>query len=669
MILEMAFLGGAIYMGGKLYDRRGPKPLITQVLGGQKRGLTVRRGLPAANGNLRTHLTAGLLLDECKEAWNEAKVGMLAVRQGTAMRTVSVIDFTQYAIKAWSPYWRSVVIIVPSLLAFKLYQTAFAASLQTIVNGMIGATSTTAVVWVLGGLAIGFPIVAITFLVGQRLVSLVASDILNDIRRDMFDHLQVLSMRFYKDNTTGNIISRFSSDIDQIEKGLTRKAMDGLIAVLAIAVLAIGVNISLLFVMNWQLGLITLIALPTTVLLLRDLVPWAKGSIYRLQKDKAKVVNLVQENFTMQPVIKGYNYQKPMEKIFQRQLDELRVTNVESQFSNAMVESTSVLSLLFNQLLITGIGGTMALAGLLTPGALVAYLGVLAVLHKELYDVAKRIFPNIVAAAGTVQRIEELLKEAPQVTDQPDAIELSPVHGQITFNGVEFSYNGAHNHLNGLSLAIPAGHYIAVVGSSGAGKSTFLNLLLRFYDVNAGQVTIDGYDVREVTQASLRNQMGIVFQEALLLNASIGDNIRMAKPDASDEEVIAAAQAAEIHDFIAALPDGYDTLVGERGGRLSGGQQQRVSIARAIVRNPAILLLDEATSALDLETEATIVETIERLTEGRTVIFVTHRLRSIVRADCIYLLQEGQVAEFGTHEDLLAQHGIYHRLWQTQDSE
>ena len=664
MILEMAFLGGAIYMGGKLYDRRGPKPLITQVLGGQKRGLTVRRGLPAANGNLRTHLTAGLLLDECKEAWNEAKVGMLAVRQGTAMRTVSVIDFTQYAIKAWSPYWRSVVIIVPSLLAFKLYQTAFAASLQTIVNGMIGATSTTAVVWVLGGLAIGFPIVAITFLVGQRLVSLVASDILNDIRRDMFDHLQVLSMRFYKDNTTGNIISRFSSDIDQIEKGLTRKAMDGLIAVLAI-----GVNISLLFVMNWQLGLITLIALPTTVLLLRDLVPWAKGSIYRLQKDKAKVVNLVQENFTMQPVIKGYNYQKPMEKIFQRQLDELRVTNVESQFSNAMVESTSVLSLLFNQLLITGIGGTMALAGLLTPGALVAYLGVLAVLNKELYDVAKRIFPNIVAAAGTVQRIEELLKEAPQVTDQPDAIELSPVHGQITFNGVEFSYNGAHNHLNGLSLAIPAGHYIAVVGSSGAGKSTFLNLLLRFYDVNAGQVTIDGYDVREVTQASLRNQMGIVFQEALLLNASIGDNIRMAKPDASDEEVIAAAQAAEIHDFIAALPDGYDTLVGERGGRLSGGQQQRVSIARAIVRNPAILLLDEATSALDLETEATIVETIERLTEGRTVIFVTHRLRSIVRADCIYLLQEGQVAEFGTHEDLLAQHGIYHRLWQTQDSE
>lgn len=664
MILEMAFLGGALYMGGKLYDKRNPKPLITQVLEGQRRGLSVRRGQAATNGTIRTHLTAGLLLDECKDAWNEAKTGMLAVRQGTAMRTVSILAFAQYAIKAWSPYWRSVVIVVPSLLAFKLYQTAFAASLQTIVNGMIGATSATSVLWVLGGLAIGFPIVAITFLVGQRLVSLVATDILNDIRRDMFDHLQALSMRFYKDNTTGNIVSRFSSDIDQIEKGLTRKAMDGLIASLAI-----GANILLLFVMNWQLGVITLIALPTTILLLRDLVPWAKGSIYRLQKDKAKVVNLVQENFTMQSVIKGYGYQKPMEKIFQRNLDELRKTSVESLFSNAMVESTSVLSLLFNQLLITGIGGMMALAGLLTPGALVAYLGVLAVLHKELYDVAKRIFPNIVAAAGTVQRIEELLSEAPQVTDHPNAIELPPVHGEIVFGSVKFSYNGTHNHLNGLSLSVPVGHYIAVVGSSGAGKSTFLNLLLRFYDVNEGQVLIDGHDVRDVTQASLRSQMGIVFQEALLLNATIGDNIRMAKPDASDAEVEAAARAAEIHDHIMTLPDGYDTVVGERGGRLSGGQQQRVSIARAIVRNPSILLLDEATSALDLETEATVVDTIERLTEGRTVIFVTHRLRSIVRADCIYLLQEGQVAEFGTHEELLARRGIYHRLWQTQDSE
>lgn len=664
MILEMTLLGGALYVGGKLYDKRGSTPLITQVLESRGRRPSPRRGLPLSGRYAENYLTPSQLIAECKEAWQEAKTGMLAVRDVTALRAVSVIDFTHYAIKAWTPYWRNVVVIVPSLLAFKLYQIGFAASLQTIVNGMIGAASGTTVLWVLGGLAIGFPLVAVTYLLGQRLVSLVSSDILNDIRRDMFDHLQLLSIRFYKDNTTGNVISRFSSDIDQIEKGLTRKAMDGLIAVIAI-----GVNISLLFVLNWQLGLITVIALPATILMLRDLVPWAKDSIYRLQKEKAKVVNLVQENFTMQSAIKGYGYQQPMEEIFQSHLAALRVTSVESLFSNALVESTSILSLLFSQLLITGAGGLMALAGLITPGALVAYLSLLAVLHKELYDVAKRIFPNIVAAAGTVQRIEELLREAPQVNDLPAARTLPLVRGEIRFDGVEFSYNGQHNQLDHLNLTIPAGHYIAVVGSSGAGKSTFLNLLLRFYDVNAGEITIDGYDVRQVTQNSLRGQMGIVFQEPFLLNRTIRENIRMSKPEASDEEVVNAARAAEIHDFIVTLPDGYDTLVGERGGRLSGGQQQRVSIARAILRNPAILLLDEATSALDLETEATIVETIERLTEGRTVIFVTHRLRSIVRADCIYLLQEGQVAEFGTHEDLLARRGIYFRLWQTQDRE
>lgn len=352
LILEMTLLGGALYVGGKLYEKRGSKPSILQVLEGERRSPSRRRGLPLSGSYTENHLLPGHLIDEVKTAWHEAKVGMLAVRDVTSMRAVSIIEFTHYAIRAWTPYWRSVVIIVPSLLAFKLYQTAFAASLQTIVNGMIGVTSGTTVVWVLGGLAIGFPIVAVTYLLGQRLVSLVASDILNDIRRDMFDHLQLLSIRFYKDNTTGNVISRFSSDINQIEKGLTRKAMDGLIAVIAI-----GVNVSLLFVLNWQLGLITAIALPTTVLMLRDLVPWAKNSIYRLQKEKAKVVNLVQENFTMQSVIKGYGYQQPMEKIFQSHLADLRVTNVESLFSNALVESTSILSLLFSQLLITGAGG------------------------------------------------------------------------------------------------------------------------------------------------------------------------------------------------------------------------------------------------------------------------------------------------------------------------
>jgi len=418
---------------------------------------------------------------------------------------------------------------------------------------------------------------------------------------------------------------------------------------------------------DWRLSLLTVTVLPLTNLLLKDVVPWAKGSMYRQQKEKANVVNLVQENFTTQAAVKGYGYQQSMITLFDKQLDDLHTNNVEALFSNSLVESTSLISLLFTQLLVTCGGSILALQGFVTPGALVAYLSLLTVLHRELYDVAKRVFPNIVAAAGTIQRVEDLLREMPQVQDAPGAITMPILQEEIRLDDVNFSYNGIENQLNGLSLMIPAGQYVAIVGSSGAGKSTLLSLLLRFYDVGDGSITIDGNDVRELTQDSLRAQMGIVIQDPLLLNGSIRNNIRMSKPDASDAEIEVAARAAEIHDFIQTLPDGYDTLVGERGGRLSGGQQQRISIARAVLRDPAILMLDEATSALDAETEAAITATIERLARRRSVIFVTHRLRSITNADCIYVLDQGQLAEQGTHDELLTSQGVYQRLWQTQE--
>lgn len=270
----------------------------------------------------------------------------------------------------------------------------------------------------------------------------------------------------------------------------------------------------------------------------------------------------------MQAAIKGYGYQGQMIQLFEQQLADLRRHNVESLFSNSLVESTSILSLLFAQLIVTCAGGLLAIEGIITPGALVAYLSLLGVLHKELYDVAKRIFPNIVAAAGTVQRLEELLGEIPQVQDAADASALPPVRGDICLSGVSFSYNGVQNQLDQLDLTIPAGRYAAIVGSSGAGKSTLLSLLLRFYDVTAGAVTIDGYDVRQVTQASLRTSMGIVFQEPLLLNTSIRDNIRMAQPEASQEEVEAAARAAEIQtaDDVVVFPESAFGFVLARKG-------------------------------------------------------------------------------------------------------
>jgi ATP-binding cassette subfamily B protein len=269
------------------------------------------------------------------------------------------------------------------------------------------------------------------------------------------------------------------------------------------------------------------------------------------------------------------------------------------------------------------------------------------------------------AAAG-LQRVEELLGEASEVADKPDAALLPRLTGSIEFHDVTFAYPQAGASLRNVTLEIPHASSVALVGASGSGKSTLLSLLMRFYDPASGSVSIDGLDLRDVTQQSLRGQIGIVFQESFLFNTTLRENIRLGRPDATDGEVEEAARAAEIHDFIRSLPLGYETVAGERGSKLSGGQRQRIAIARALVRNPAILLLDEATSALDPETEQALNETINRAARGRTLIFVTHRLASAALADTIFVFDKGQLVEQGRHAPLLGADGIYARLWRKQ---
>jgi ATP-binding cassette subfamily B protein len=320
----------------------------------------------------------------------------------------------------------------------------------------------------------------------------------------------------------------------------------------------------------------------------------------------------------------------------------------------------------FIQLLVAGVGAWLAARGSLSVGALVAFLGLLSVVGRNAYELSKRVLPDVVAASGGVQRLEELLNEMPALSDSPGAMTLPRPVQSIRFENVTFGYTGQAAALNGVTLHIPVGQYVAFVGPSGSGKSTLLNLLMRFYDSTTGQITIDGYDIRQVTQESLREHMGVVFQESFLFDTTIRENLRFARPDATDAELEQAARAAEMHTAIVGLPYGYDTLAGAAGGELSGGQRQRLAIARALLRDPAILLLDEPTSALDAATEAAIGATLERLARERTIIMATHRLASVVSADRIFVLDGGQLVESGTHAELLAQQGHYSQLWHKQ---
>jgi ATP-binding cassette, subfamily B, bacterial len=326
---------------------------------------------------------------------------------------------------------------------------------------------------------------------------------------------------------------------------------------------------------------------------------------------------------------------------------------------------TTYIGMTFGQLVVIGVGAVLVLQQSMTVGTLIGFIGLLMGVGGSLSGCAAAL-PEWLRAIAGMRRVDDILREEPQVRDRPGAFALAPLNDEIRLERVAFSYAGQREALRGIDLTIPRGQTVALVGRSGSGKSTVFNLLTRFYEASDGVVSVDGHDLRHVTQDSLRAQMGVVFQDAFLFKGSVGDNIRLGKPDATFSEIENAARAAQIHDLIASWPNGYDAPVGENGGHLSGGQRQRVALARALIRNPGILLLDEATSALDTATEAAFNQTLRQLSLGRTIVQVTHRLAGVVDADRIYVLEGGQVGECGTHPQLLAQRGPYADLWRQQ---
>ncbi|HIP70033.1 MAG TPA: ATP-binding cassette domain-containing protein [Anaerolineae bacterium] len=493
--------------------------------------------------------------------------------------------------------------------------------------------------------------------VGERAIT--------DIRIDLFTHLQHLSLRFYDDTRTGSIISRLTNDISQLQTAVT----DNLMALLRQGITLIGAVI-LLFWLNWQLTLIILIGIPIITLTMVILGRQIRKASKQVQDALAESANVAEETTSGVRIVKSFaREQYEIGRYTNKVMDIFEAAMVKAKISAVLAPIIGFLA--FTSITLTlWIGSYQVVNGNLTAGGLVAYLVYTMMVAAPIASLAG-LYAQFQSALGATERVFTIMDTEPEIQNRPDAYPLPPVTGQVTFENVDFDYVPSAPVLHQVSFRAEPGQVVALVGPSGAGKSTLISLIPRFYDAADGRITIDGHDVRDVQLLSLRRQIGIVPQETTLFSDTVYENIRYGKLEATEAEIKAAAKAANAHDFILnELPDGYATMVGERGVKLSGGQRQRVAIARAILKDPRILILDEATSSLDSESEALVQEALERLMHGRTSFVIAHRLSTVLNADTILTLDRGRIVEQGSHNELiLSQDGLYFRLYSMQFKE
>ncbi len=547
------------------------------------------------------------------------------------------------------------------LLVETLFNVIMPLSLKFLIDDALGEEDFSALIKILSVLAVAGVITSIVAIWYERHDAQLAASVVTDIRTGLFDHVQNLPSSYFARTKRGETLSRFSIDLASYENAIKTFSNSALLPFMELVA-----GIILMFFLNWQLALVALLVFPITLIGPRILTPKAVNANYEQKTNEAALLGMVQENVGAQAVVKAFSLQRRALGWFQFRNHLTQRSMARATFLSTMVERSVTVSVLLLHLVVLAIGAYLATKGHITIGTFVTFE---SAFWEVSYNIAHLMhyIPVSIQSAAAVRHIQELLDEPTRGADRPGAPDLPRISNDITFDRVSFQYEGGQGPvMDGLSLKIPIGKTVAIVGPSGSGKSTLLNLILRLYSPTEGRVTIDGVDIRRVTRELLRSSMAVVFQENMLFNMSIRENIRLGKEGATDQEVEQAAKKAEIHRFIMSLPEKYDTNVGERGDTLSGGQRQRIAIARAIVRDPAVLLLDEATSALDQTTEAAINKTLLKLAKGRTMIFSTHRLTSVVAMDEIIVVDSGRVIERGTHAQLLALNGVYRRLWDDQ---
>jgi ATP-binding cassette subfamily B protein len=482
-----------------------------------------------------------------------------------------------------------------------------------------------------------------------------------NLRKHLYQHLQRLSLRFYEDKQTGQLMSQVVNDSDLFETLIAHAIPDVFVNVLTL----IGV-IFVLGSINWGLLLLSLVPVPLMLVSLRIYAKRVRPAFRFRQKELGDLNALLNENISGIREIKAFTREDAESDRVGKRIDNyrnslLRALRLMAIFS-PFIEFTSSLGML----VVIFFGGRLAYQGLLPVSDLVAFFLYLEILYQPIRALSGA-WENVQSALAGADRVSGLLDESQEVQDQKNARLLAePVQGAITFKDVEFSYIEGEVVLRDINLEIPAHQVVALVGPTGVGKSTLVSLIPRFYDVGSGVITLDGQDTRTIKLDNLRQQISIVLQDVYLFYGTVRDNILFGRPDASELAVIEAARVANAHEFILDLPDGYDTMVGERGVKLSGGQKQRISIARAVLKDAPILILDEATSSVDTQTELLIQQALERLIAGRTTIVIAHRLSTIRSADTIVVLEGRRIKETGSHAELLAHDGLYKQLYTVQ---
>lgn len=558
------------------------------------------------------------------------------------------------------PYWRWVVMSIVCLLLLTVLNLLPPLFQRQIIDEVIGKRVLGRLPMLVLGLIGVYALTRLLSFGDLYLRHVLGERFILDFRVLLYDYLQRLSLSFFENQQTGEIMSRVTNDVNALEEFVTHST--GFLIVDSLRLVGTAI---ILFAMDWQLALLTLLPVPVLAVAMRAFNTRVRP-IYRQIRDRLGDINAeLQDNISGIRVIQAFGQERhELDRFTQRssQYYEERVKGIRywSTFFPAMGFVASL-----GMIIVLGFGAYRVFSGALTLGGLVAFISYVASFYEPINRLVE-VDNTVQQAIAAGERVFELLDTVPEIEDAPDAIELRAVHGAVTFDGVSFRYGTGDEVLRDVSFQMPPGQVVALVGPSGAGKTSIANLIPRFYDPVSGWVAVDGYDIKKVKLASLRKQIAVVLQDTFLFNGTVRDNIIYGKPDGSEGEMIAVAKAAYAHEFIVNLPQGYDTEIGERGVKLSGGQKQRLALARAILTDPRILILDEATSSVDAEAEYLIQQALEQVLKGRTALVIAHRLSTIRHADKIIALEDGRIVEVGDHRELLARGGLYSQMYRRQ---